>query len=85
MEKPVHALPEMERGSDVLLNVKLPPSIIDDGSVSWNMTVDLPMHLRYGVPAPVSLTEKSYDRVQVDTPIAFLLCSKIFRELFLFI
>ena len=83
LEKPVHALPETERGSDVLLNVRLPPGI-DDGSVSWNMTVDLPMHLRYGVPAAVSSTsklEKSYDHVQVDMPIAFLLC-KSFRELF---
>ena len=85
LEKPVHALPETERGSDVLLNVRLPPSIDDDrksGSVSWNLTVDLPMHLRYGVPAPVSSiskTGKSYDHVQVDTPIAFLLC-KTFRE-----
>ena len=92
LEKPVHAMPEIERGSDVLLNVRLPPSIVDDdrkpskttGSVSWNLTVDLPMHLRYGVPAPVSLTSKSgksYDRIQVDTPIAFLLC-KTLRELF---
>ena len=83
LEKPVHALPETERGSDVLLNVRLPPNI-DGGSVSWNMTVDLPMHLRYGVPAPISSTSKSgksYDHVQVDTPIAFLLC-KTFRELF---
>ena len=91
LEKPVHALPETERGSDVLLNVRLPPSIDDDGksfetgSVSWNLTVDLPMHLRYGVPAPVSSiskTGKPYDHVQVDTPIAFLLC-KTFREPFL--
>ena len=90
LEKPVHALPETERSSDVLLNVRLPPGIADDdsrpfetGSVSWNMTVDLPMHLRYGVPATVSSTAKSYDHVQVDTPIAFLLC-KTFRELFFY-
>jgi hypothetical protein len=95
LEKPVHALPEAERGSDVLLNVRLsPPSIDDDrkpfveetGSVSWSMTVDLPMHLRYGVPSPISSTSKagkSYDHVHVDTPIAFLLC-KTFRELFFF-
>ena len=91
LEKPVHALPETERCSDVLLNVRLPPSIDDDrkpfetGSGSWDVTVDLPMHLRYGVPAPVSSTSKSgksYDHVQVDTPIAFLLC-KTFRGLFL--
>ena len=91
LEKPVHALPEAGRGSEVLLNVRLPPSIDDDikpfevGSVSRNMTVDLPMHLRYGVPAPVSSTSKSgksYVHVQVDAPIAFLLC-KTSRELFL--
>jgi phosphatidylinositol glycan class X len=86
LEKPVHALPETERGSDVLLNVRLPPSIDDDrksfetGSMSWNVTVDLPMHLRYGVPAP---SGKSYVHIQVDSPIAFLLC-KTFRELFYF-
>ena len=80
LEKPVHALPEAERDSDVLLNVRLPPSI-EDGSFSWNMTVDLPMHLRYGVPAPVSST---YDHVQVDAPIAFLLC-KTFREPFFYL
>ena len=86
LEKPLNALPKSERNSDVLLNVRLPPSI-DDGSVSWNMTVDLPMHLRYGVPAPVSSTSKSgksYDHVQVDAPLAFLLC-KSFRELFFFL
>ena len=76
LEKPVHALPEAERGSDVLLNVRLPPSIDDDGKL-WNVTVELPMHLRYGVPAPL---QKPYDHVRVDTPIAFLLC-KTFREL----
>ena len=82
LEKPVHALPESERNSDVLLNVRVSLSI-DDG---WNMTVDLPMHLRYGVPAPISSTSnsgKSYDHVQVETPIAFLLC-KTFCELYFF-
>ena len=86
LEKPVHALPETERSSDVLLNVRLPASI-DDASVSWNLTVDLPMHLRYGVPAPISSTSnsgKSYDHVQVDVPIAFLLC-KTLRGLFFYI
>ena len=84
LEKPAHVLPETERASDVLLNVRLPPGVDDDrkpfetGSVSWNLTVDLPMHLRYGVPAPVSST---YDHIQVDTPIAFLLCKT--RELFI--
>ena len=93
LEKPVHALSEAERDSDVLLNVRLPPSISDDGrrgsdsgntvSQMWNMTIELPMHLRYGVPvsaSSISGAEKSYDRVHVDSPIAFLLC-KIFREL----
>ncbi|KAF8797542.1 hypothetical protein BYT27DRAFT_7125175 [Phlegmacium glaucopus] len=85
LEKPVHASREVERGSDVLLNVRLPSSIHDDGrrhetsasSQMWNVTVELPMHLRYGVPAPPSLTsgsEKPYEHVQVDAPIAFLLC-----------
>ena len=86
LEKPLNALPKSERNSDVLLNVRLPPSI-DDGSVSWNLTVDLPMHMRYGVPAPVSSTSKSgksYDHIQVDKPLAFLLC-KSFRELFFFL
>ena len=84
LEKPLNALPKSERNSDVLLNVRLPPPSIDDGSVSWNLTVNLPMHLRYGVPAPISSTSnsgKSYDHVQVDAPITFLLC-KTFRELF---
>ena len=65
LEKLVHALPQTERGSDdVLLNVRLLSSIVDNrkpfetGSVSWNLTVDLPMHLRYVVPAPVSSTSK---------------------------
>ena len=91
LEKPVHALPETERGSDVLLNVRLSPSVDDDdrklSETSWNLTVDLPMHLRYGVPAPISSTSqagKSYDHVQADTPIAFLLC-KTFRELYFFL
>lgn len=75
LEKPVHALPEAERGSEVLLNVRLPSSIDEDGklpgSVSGNVTVELPMHLRYGVPVPL---EKPYDNVWVDTPVAFFLC-----------
>lgn len=90
LEKPVHALPEAERGSDVLLNVRLLSNIdgdrkpLETGSVSrntqdaqsWNVTVELPMHLRYGVPAPASSTssQKPYNHVQVDMPIAFLLC-----------
>jgi len=96
LEKPVHALREAERGSEVLLYVKLASSIDDDrkrpesGSASantvsqkWNVTVELPMHLRYGVPAPASSTsrsEKPYEHVHVDTPIAFLLC-KTSREI----
>lgn len=83
LEKPVHALPEAERSSEVLLNVKLPPSFEDrkrpqSVSQTWNVTVDLPMHLRYGAPASAQSTSEStkpYEHIQVDTPIAFLLCS----------
>lgn len=86
LEKPVHALPEAERDSDILLNIRLPPNRkppeaqpVSGNTLpaqSWNVTVELPMHLRYGVPAPASSTssEKPYDHVRVDSPTAFLLC-----------
>ena len=69
LEKPIHALPETERGSDVLLDVKFSAS-------SGSVIVELPMHLRYGIPA-LSM----YDRVHVDMPIAFLLCKSTPRKL----
>ena len=82
LEKPVHALPDAERDSDILLNVRLPRSA---EAPMWNMTVELPMHLRYGVPAPVSSisgSEKPYEHVRVDTPIAFMLCKTSREPLF---
>lgn len=62
-------MPETERGSDVLLDVKFSAS-------SGSVIVELPMHLRYGIPA-LSM----YDRVHVDMPIAFLLCKSTPRKL----
>jgi len=75
----VHALPS--ELSEVLVNVELPSEeewdIVDGESIR----IEVPMHLRYGTPRSTRSKEadeeakrEPYEKIQVDSPKAFLLC-----------
>jgi hypothetical protein len=110
LEKPVYALPPEESSGEVLVRVKVPEQlwehrIPDDRwewedemepgqGGGWKVTVEVPMHLRYGTPratrssgeAGSSSSRKPYEEVRVDWPQAFLLCpsSSMFLTHYLF-
>ncbi|KAF8154167.1 PIG-X [Crassisporium funariophilum] len=75
LEKPVHALPGNEQDSEVLLTVKLLEHDDDSQQSGFvTSTVELPMHVRYGVPVN-RFGEENYAHVHVSWPSVFLQCS----------
>ncbi|KAH9477132.1 hypothetical protein JR316_0011048 [Psilocybe cubensis] len=85
LEKPVHALPD--EGADLLLTVPLPfvdgdtDAGREDGENGLDVYLEVPMHLRYGVPNSSSSSSGNegthgHERIHVDWPQGFLSCPR---------
>lgn len=90
LEKPAYALPPAERSGEVLIRVKVPEQLwehrIPGGNWKWEdetevgkgggwiVSVDVPMHLRYGSPRSTKNSGELYEEIHVDWPHAFLHC-----------
>ena len=80
LEKPVHALPDVS--SEVLLNVPIPAQDEWDNDEGETISVEMPMHLRYGSPRSTRSREDAdekaktqpYEEIHLDWPKAFFLC-----------
>ncbi len=81
LEKPVHALPDVS--SEVLLNVPIPAQDEWDNDEGETISVEMPMHLRYGSPRSTRSKEDAgdekaktqpYEEIRLDWPKAFFLC-----------
>lgn len=79
LEKPVHAL--AYEPSEILINVEIPEAREWDEFNGEQVVVEVPMHLRYGTPRSTRSKHEtsvdkneSYERIQIDWPMAFFLC-----------
>lgn len=73
LEKPVHAVANSD--TDVLVNVPCPPIPSTDVNKEMEVTVEVPLHARYGFPIPgesFSGTAGNYRDIVLDFPKAFV-------------